>query len=525
MTRTPPGIDFGRFIAGAVPVADDKTALIDEVGSATFGEVERAANGLARAFLRAGALPGARAALILPNSIPFVVTEIAIIKSGMVKVPLNIRFHAREVLYALEDCEPTVLVCTPAYAHELAAQRQRMPSLRAIFIVGEQVDGCESYEASTSSGQGDPVRHRYEPDDPILIRYTGGTTGRPKGIVHTDRSFTSIHLDVIRELALQQSDIGLQLGHLSHGNNFVWAAFYALGATQLLHEKFEPQRVLADIERHRVTFTYMVPTMLQRLLREDDGSHDLSSLRVFWITSAPMPVPVLRQAIERYGSVFYQAYTLSESPVITTIMGHQEHQDWQTSAGPRLGSCGRQLLTMELRLLDDDGREVAPGEVGEIAVRSVNNMAEYWRLPEETARTLKDGWVLTGDMARQDEEGYYYIVDRKKDLIITGAFNVYPKEVEDVLYMHPGVAQAAVVGVPSEEWGEAIKAYVVRRPGHEVSAEELIQLCRDHLASYKKPREVAFVDALPLTPVGKIMRRALRKQARTEAGVGTMHRD
>jgi acyl-CoA synthetase (AMP-forming)/AMP-acid ligase II len=165
---------------------------------------------------------------------------------------------------------------------------------------------------------------------------------------------------------------------------------------------------------------------------------------------------------------------------------------------------------MEVKLISDDGEEVKPGEVGEIAVRSINNMASYWRLPEEAAKTLVDGWVLTGDMARQDEDGFLHIVDRKKEIIITGAFNVYPKEVEDVLYGHEGVALCAVVGVPDEEWGEAIKAFVVRKPGAAVEADELVALCRAHLASYKKPRQIEFVESLPLSPIGKVMRRALK---------------
>ena len=256
----------------------------------------------------------------------------------------------------------------------------------------------------------------------------------------------------------------------------------------------------------------MVPTMVQRLLRDDDGRADLSSLRMLLYASAPMPGPVLRAAIERFGPVCVQVYTLSEAPVITTILRPDEHVDLATPAGNRLESCGRAVATMEMRLIDDDGAEVAPGAVGEIAVRSVNNMAGYWRRPAETAAALVDGWVLTGDMARRDDDGYYYIVDRKKDVIITGAFNVYPKEVEDVLYRHPAVAQAAVVGAPDDEWGEAVKAFVVLRPGRTATAQELTAFCGDFLAGYKKPRAVEFLDALPLSPVGKVARRALRER-------------
>jgi acyl-CoA synthetase (AMP-forming)/AMP-acid ligase II len=304
--------------------------------------------------------------------------------------------------------------------------------------------------------------------------------------------------------------VALHLGHLSHGLNFSWGAYSMAGATQILREKFDAKQVISDLATYRVSRTYMVPTMIQRLLQEDDGSADVSCLRTFMYASAPMPLPVLQQAVARYGNIFTQVYTLSESPVITTIMRPDEHVDVASSVGHRLTSCGREIMTMEIRLLDDTGAEVAPGDVGEITVRSGNNMALYWKLPEETAATLIDGWVHTGDMARRDEHGFLYLVDRKKDVIITGAFNVYPKEVEDVLYRHPAVAQAAVVGVPDADWGEAIKAFVVLHAGQSVSEQELVQLCRDNLAGYKKPKYVVFTDHLPLSPVGKIMRRALR---------------
>ena len=515
-TDTPPGIGIARLFDYPARFFPDKTAVVDGQGEATFARIDAMANGVAATLCAAGARPGDRIALILPNCISFVVAEIAIARCGMVKVPLNIRFHVEEVLYALGDCEPAVLVCPADYAQEHAGRLASVPSLKHVIAVGEPAEGlaegCIAWADAIASRE--PFRRAcFAPDDPVLIRYTGGTTGRAKGIVHTAESLLAIHLDVLREFAFRQDEVALHLGHLSHGINFMWAALYAAGATQILHERFDPHAVLAEIERRRVTYTYMVPTMIYRLLREDDGRSDVSSLRSFMYASAPMPVPLLRQAIARFGNIFTQVYTLSEAPVVTTIMRPDEHLDVETSAGNRLASCGREVVTMELRLVGDDGAEVADGEVGEIAVRSRNNMACYWRLPDETARTLVGGWVRTGDMARRDADGFLYIVDRKKDMIITGALNVYPKEVEDVLHAHPAVGQAAVIGVPDDEWGEAIRAYVVPKPGRTATAAELIEHCRGRLASYKKPREVLFVESLPLSPVGKISRAELRRQA------------
>jgi acyl-CoA synthetase (AMP-forming)/AMP-acid ligase II len=508
------GVDINHLLDQAVTNHPAKTALIDAEGnSLSFAEAAAMARSLAAAYRAAGARPGDRLALILPNGIPFIVTELAALRCGLVKVPLNIRFAEAEVLYALIDCAPRILVCDARYADAVLARRAELPELEAIFVVGGERPGCASYGAAVQ-GEGDSeAPHRYGDEAPVLIRYTGGTTGRPKGIVHTHRAFRAINLDVMREMAFESRDTILNLGHLSHGLNFMWGAAWAAGATQIAHERFDARAVLDAIERRKVTYTYMVPTMVQRLLREDDGTADVSSLRMFMYASAPMPVPVLRAAMVRYGPIFTQVYTSSEAPVITTILRAEEHIDREGPAGNRLASCGRAVATMEIRLLDDEGEPVPEGEVGEIVVRSENNMAGYWRLPEETEAALKDGWYFTGDMARRDDEGFLYIVDRKKDIIITGGFNVWPKEVEDALYAHPAVAQAAVVGVPDEEWGEAVKAFIVAKPDAEpgpVLEAELTALCREHLAGYKKPRRYEFAESLPLSPVGKIMRRALR---------------
>jgi fatty-acyl-CoA synthase/long-chain acyl-CoA synthetase len=510
MTKTPPGVGIAHIVDFALRRVPDKVALVDDAGQITFGEIDRQADRLVRSFREAGLRPGDRAAIILPNSIPFIVSEVALLRCAAVKVPLNIRFHFKEVLYALGDCRPTVVVCDENYGRMIGEHRSELPSLKTIYVVGEPVDGTQDWRTAAMDGEADGRRDHYRPPDPILIRYTGGTTGRPKGIVHTELSYINTVLDCVREFAIRSDDVALHLGHLSHGLNFMWPAFLSTGACQVLRERFEPKKVFDDFTRQRITFVYMVPTMVQRLLKEDDGSADVSSLRTFLYASAPMPVPVLREAIRRFGNVFMQVYTLSESPVITTVLAAAEHVEKETSAGPRLGSCGRPVVTMEMRLIDDEGRDVERGEVGQIAIRSINNMAEYWNLPDQTAETLVDGWVRTGDMARQDEEGFYYLVDRKKDVIITGAFNVYPKEVEDVLYLHPAIAHCAAVGVPDEEWGEIIKAFVVLRPNQAATADELIELCKANLAGYKKPRQVVFVESLPLSPVGKVMRRALR---------------
>lgn len=514
---SPAGTGIDHLLRRAAVRTPGKVAIVDDRGSITFGEAEAASNRLARWLAGRGVRRGDRVALILPNGIAFVVAELAILRLGAVKVPLNIRFAVPEVMYALADCAPTALIATADYAARVHAERARLPALAAVVAVDGAAAGCALYGDIVSAGDASPVAATaYGDDDPVLIRYTGGTTGRPKGVVHTHRSYVAIVLDVVRENALVEEDIALHLGHLSHGLNFMWPAWYLLGATQVLRERFDPAATWRDFAAHRVSWVYMVPTMIHMLLEADDGRADVSTLRCFTYASAPMPVPLLRRAIARFGDVFTQVYTLSEAPVITTIMRPHEHVESETECGPRLGSVGREVPTFELRLVDDAGADVPAGSVGEIAVRSINNMAGYWNLPEETAKTIVDGWLRTGDMARRASDGFLYLADRKKDIVITGGFNVWPKEVEDALLSHPDVAEAAVVGAPDEKWGEIVVAYVVARPGRRPSAEELAAHCLTLLADYKKPRRLHLVDALPLTPVGKVSRAALRARARAD---------
>jgi len=514
--ETPSGAGIDHLLRQGVARAPARVALIDDQGSITYRQAEEDSNRLARWLYANGVRRGDRVATILPNGIPFIVAELAILRLGAVKVPLNIRFAAPEVLYALADCSPVALIATPDYAADLAAKRARLPSLATIVTVGGATATCAAYDDIVAAGDSSPLACvPYDDDDPLLIRYTGGTTGRPKGVVHTHRSYLATVLDVVRENALVEQDTALHLGHLSHGLNFMWPAWYLLGATQILRERFDPATTWADFARHAVTWVYMVPTMIHMLLEADDGRADASRLRCFTYASAPMPVPLLRRALARFGNIFTQVYTLSEAPVITTMLRPHEHLEIETECGSRLASIGREVPTFALRLIDSEGRDVAPGEVGEIAVRSTNNMAGYWRLPEETASTLVDGWLRTGDMARRASDGFLYLSDRKKDIIITGGFNVWPKEVEDALLAHPDVAQAAVVGMPDEKWGEIVVAYVVPKAGRSPAADLLAAHCLELLADYKKPRRVHLVESLPLTPVGKISRAILRERARS----------
>ena len=351
VTKTPPGVGISHIVDFALQRMPDKVALVDDAGEITFGDIDRQADRLAQSFREAGLRPGDRAAIILPNCIPFIVSEIALLRCAVVKVPLNIRFHIKEVLYALGDCRPTILICDENYGRLIAEHWAEVPSLKAVYVVGNPAKGTQDWRQVATSGTAEARRDNYRPHDPILIRYTGGTTGRPKGIVHTELSYISTVLDCVREFTIRHDDVALHLGHLSHGLNFMWPAFFSVGARQVLRERFEPNKVFSDFAEQRITYVYMVPTMVQRLLKEDDGSADVSSLRIFLYASAPMPVPVLREAIRRFGNIFMQVYTLSECP--------SDHHGTCGVRAYREGNLGRPATRLMWTPCDDYGNAAA----------------------------------------------------------------------------------------------------------------------------------------------------------------------
>ncbi len=484
-----------------------RVAIVDGPRSTTYAELDRRSRAIASSLLRLGCAKGDRAALLLHNSIEFIETELAILRAGLVKVPINNRLSVPEIATQLQDSGAKVFFTEPECAEAIAAQ---VPGLAAI-VCREARNGTIGYAEFAAQGGDAPAAFETKGDDLGLIRYSGGTTGKPKGIMHTHASLVAIALSVIREYGLVEDDRFLHVAHLSHGQNFVWPALFAVGARLVMMRKFEPDAVLEMIERERITRLHMVPTMVNALLDAPSfGTRDLSSLRNFVYASAPMPVERIRRLREALRCRIAQTYTLSESAVISTVLPAQDHEtDRPGFDAARLASCGREALDVKLRIVDEQLRDVPEGEVGEIALSSPGNMLGYWNQPELTARILQDGWVRTGDLARRDAEGYVYLVDRKDDKIITGGLNVYPREVEEVLHAHAAVHEAAVAGIPDERWGEAIAAFVSLKPGRSVTEAELAAFCETRLAGYKKPRRYIFVQDLPKTAIGKIARRLL----------------
>lgn len=508
---------IAELITAASRQHRERTALVCEERRLTFAETEALSNRIASGLLASGLTKGERVGVLLANSPEFVCTDFALIKTGLVRVPLNPRLAAGEIEFILRDCRASVLVFSEDFAPMVEEIRPNLPSIRLFLCVGKAVPSwAVAFDAFLEVGSPEPVAVPVSDDDPYMILYTSGTTGRPKGALTNFRSrwVTLFHV-YANECFVSKEDKMLHLASLAHGSGTKVLPFYVKGACNVLMPKFTVQRFCELVERERVTVTWMVPTSIGMLLDYPDlRKYDLSSLRTVVYAGAPMPTERLKEALRTFGPIFVQVYGLSEAPQPDLVLPKEDHVLEGTEAQVRrLASAGRPAIGVELRVVNQKGEDIQPGsdEVGEIIIAGDHILTEYWERPDATAEAIRDGWFYTGDLARVDEEGYVFIVDRSKDMVISGGYNVYPREVEEVLHQHPAVRECAVIGVPDPKWGEAVKACVALRPGMSVTAEELIAHCGRFLAGYKKPKSVDFFDELPKSANGKILKKVLRE--------------
>lgn len=501
-----------------------KTGLVFGDVHLTWPEVNARVNRLAHAVLERGVEKGDRVAVLAQNDHRYLEIYWGLAKAGVIAVPLNYRLVERELVQLLNHSQACALISGLGYEDMSSMLLNGVSSLEWLLSFGDGRDFATDYEEFIQSGSGDEPDVVVDDDDPFAIMYTSGTTGLPKGAVVTHGNLeNNVYNQAIADKA-DSDDINLTATPLYHmGALFMATTYTYLGCTNIIVETFDPSEVQRAIERERATACLLIPTMLNMVLNDQEfGSHDLSSLRLIFYGGSIMPVPVLRRAMETIGCSFTQGYGLTETIEATFLTMSDHLLDGVAEHERRLASAGREAPNAEVRIVDDDDRDLPTDEIGEVLIRSRSVIPGYWRSPEETAATIRDGWFYTGDVGFRDADGYLYIVDRKKDVIISGGTNIYPKDVEEILYGHSAVAEAAVIGVPDETWGESVKAVVVRREGHEVTAEELIQYCRDRIASYKKPRLIEFVEALPKNPSGKILKRELRAaHSRTHEGVAS----
>ncbi|WP_120997702.1 AMP-binding protein [Stutzerimonas urumqiensis] len=486
-------------------------AVVDAYRRLTFADLEHRANRLASGLQSLGLGAGAHVALIAPNRAELVEAEVAFYKAAMVKVPINARLSVEEILRVLADSCSQAVICDPRLGDAIVAQRARLPLLEWVISLGE--GGDIGYERVLAAGNDEPVISEPDDDQLAVLHYTSGSSGVLKAAMLTFGNRKALIRKSIASPTRRAGpgDVMAHVGPITHASGMQIMPLLAAGACNLLVERYDDMALLDTIQRERVTRLFLVPAMINRLVNVPEVErYDLSSLRLVMYGAAPMAPALVERAIAVFGPILAQGYGAGETCSLVTILTEQDHLagDGQPA---RLASCGRNYFETDLRVVNEQFEDVRPGEIGEIVVKGPDIMKGYWQAPELTAEVMRDGYYLTGDLATVDEHGYVFIVDRKKEMIISGGFNVYPSEVEQVLYRLPEVFEAAVVGVPDEQWGEAVRAVVVLKPGATLSEAEVIEHCGRELAGFKKPRGVDFVSELPKNPNGKVVRRLVRE--------------
>ena len=504
-------MNLGTIITRSARYWPDHIAVADSQTRLTYAELERRSNRLASGLGTLGVATGEHVAILAANRVELVEAEVGLYKAAMVKVPINARLSVDEVVRVLEDSCSVVLITDASFAQALATRRAELPLLRQLIVL-EGEGGDIGY--ATLLERGSEVALGLDPADDALavLHYTSGSSGVLKAAM---LSFGNRKALVRKSIASPTrrsapGDVMAHVGPITHASGMQIMPLLAVGACNLLLDRYDDRLLLETIQRERVTRLFLVPAMINRLVNYPGVERfDLSSLKLVMYGAAPMAPALVKKAIELFGPILAQGYGAGETCSLVTVLTEQDHLvedgDYQ-----RLASCGRCYFETDLRVVNERFEDVAPGEVGEIVVKGPDVMQGYWRAPALTAEVMRDGYYLTGDLASVDAQGYVFIVDRKKEMIISGGFNVYPSEVEQVIYGFPEVFEVAVVGVPDAQWGEAVRAVVVLKPGAQLEATELIERCGRALAGFKKPRGVDFVNELPKNPNGKVVRRLVR---------------
>jgi acyl-CoA synthetase (AMP-forming)/AMP-acid ligase II len=483
----------------------------------TYGQAHRAANRLANALIGSGLEPGDRIAVLAKNCIEYPLLYFAASKAGVVPVPLNYRSAPAEWRDVIQDAGAKLIVAGAPYVSAIAGIRSELERVELFLALGggSSVPGWTEVQRWMADQPSDPPERLIGADDDLYQLYTSGTTGRPKGAVLTHRAVTT-NLVQIGHLPHRGTpgERSLVVAPMLHAG-VVWSALAALawGGSLFILEEFDAPQVARILSEERIGYAALVPTIIHLLFASvpDLAERAYPSLRLVHTGSAPIAEQTLLAARDAFGCDVVQGYGLTESTAGLTCMTPEDYAGARADRPERLLSVGRPLLGTELHIVDERGTPLPTGEVGEIVARGPQLMRGYWNRPDATAETLRDGWLHTGDVGSLDADGYLYIRDRLKDVVITGGVNVYPRMVEEVLHQHAAVAEVAVIGVPDAQWGESLKAVVVLQPDHGATEAELIDFCRDRLGGFQRPRSVDFVDALPRTATGKVLKRTLRE--------------
>ena len=505
--------DFLEYRAREQPAAE--FAVLGE-RRLTYGEALAAVNRIANAFVEAGLQIGDRAAVLSKNSIEYFLLYFGASIAGVALVPLNYRLAPPEWTYILNDARPRVLLAGEPY---LAAVDDFRPQLETVerFVALDAAGraGWEDWPGWVADGRPSTPPERDVLDDADVYQmYTSGTTGRPKGAVIAQRALAANIVQNALLLRGGPGERGLVVTPLFHAGVVPSAfAWLSRGGAVYLLEDFKPAEVVRVLSEERIAYAVLVPAMIQACLvgAPDVAERRYDALELIYYGASPIAEQTLRRAIAVFGCDFVQTYGLTEATQVLTYLPPADHRRGLAERPELLLSAGRPVLGTDIRIVDDLDHPLLSGALGEIVVRGPQLMRGYWNRPEESAEALRGGWLHTGDIGYLDADGYLYVQDRLKDMIVSGGENVYPRVVEDVLFEHPAVADAAVIGVPDERWGEAVKAVIVRRGGTSVTEVEIVDFCRGRLGGFERPRSVDFVDALPRNPSGKVLKRLLRE--------------
>lgn len=485
-------------------------ATVDGSRQRTWAQLGARIRRLAGALRGLGLQPGDRVGLLAPNGDIFTDYLFGTLWAGGVVNPVNTRWSAAEIGFSLADCDTRILLVDPAFLPLLPAIRDAAPSLRHVILTVGEADGCLALETLVAGAEELP-EHLRAGEDLAAILYTGGTTGRPKGVMLPHRALMTYASDLVCSGESAPGACMLHTAPLFHvGAISGFLASLINGTRHIFLPAFEAGAVIDAISRHRVTDLFLVPTMLQAVLDHPDfAAHDLCSVEHVYYGAASITAALMDRAIAAMPRVgFVQGYGMTETSGSISLLKPSDHED-----PAHVRTAGRVVSSMQVRVVDADGNDVPPGATGEILARGDAVMQGYWNRPRETKEALRGGWMHTGDVGRLDAHGYLAVVDRLKDMIVTGGENVYSVEVEGALASHPAVAMCAVVGRPDARWGETVHAEIVLRPGAAITAEDLVSHCRERIAGYKCPRSIGFREAMPLSAAGKILKAELRAGA------------
>ena len=503
------GVSVGDVIVAALRRFPDRVALRQDGVDMTYRQAEDALARWVAVLMQRGFRHGDGVGLLSPNRPEAWLVPTAAALAGGRYTALHPLGSLEDHLYACDEAELRFVFVDPAFEERAVQLQERAATVEAVFSFGASEAGEDFNRLAADvalNGRLEPGDR--SPDDLAYVLYTGGTTGVPKAVMQNDTAVVAHYYGTAQGWDLPETMRYLAVAPISHAAGMLIVPALLSGGTVILQRRFEPAAWLQAVAAERANLSLLVPTMIYALLDHPDLDRtDLSSLETVMYGASPISPTRLAEGIERIGPVFCQLYGMTESAGQGTSLWRGQHD---VSDPHRLTSCGQPMPFTRVAVLGEDGRPAADGEPGELCMQGPTVMQGYWKQPDLTGQALKDGWLHTGDIGVRDEAGFFYIVDRKKDMIVSGGFNVFPREIEDVLAAHPAVSACAVIGVPDEKWGEAVKALVVLRPGAAAESEDLIALVREHKGPVYAPKSVDFIEALPMTPVGKADKKVLR---------------